>query len=43
MKWKTLSQRYLIEKPWLTAKVSKVELPSGAVIDEYYVFEPPTG
>lgn len=38
MKWKTLSQRYLIEKPWLTARVDKVELPTGAVIDEYYVF-----
>ena len=31
MKWKTLSQRYLIEKPWLTARVDKVELPTGAV------------
>lgn len=25
MKWKTLSQKYLIEKPWLTARVDKVE------------------
>lgn len=41
MKWKTLSQRYLIEKPWLTARVDKVELPTGAVIDEYYVLEYP--
>ena len=22
MKWKTLSQKYLIEKPWLTARVA---------------------
>lgn len=41
MKWKTLSQRYLIEKTWLTARVDKVELPTGAVIDEYYVLEYP--
>ena len=39
MKWKTLSQKYLIEKPWLTARVDKVELPTGVIIDEYYVLE----
>lgn len=41
MKWKTLSQKYLIEKPWLTARVDKVELPTGAIIDDYYVLEYP--
>ena len=41
MKWKTLSQKYLIKKPWLTARVDKVELPTGAIIDEYYVLEYP--
>lgn len=41
MKWKTLSQKYLIVKPWLTARVDKVELPTGAIIDEYYVLEYP--
>lgn len=41
MTWKTLSQKYLIEKPWLTARVDKVELPTGAIIDEYYVLEYP--
>ena len=41
MKWKTLSQKYLIEKPWLTARVDKVELPTGVIIDEYYVLEYP--
>ena len=41
MKWKTLSQKYLIEKSWLTARVDKVELPTGAIIDEYYVLEYP--
>ena len=41
MKWKTLSQKYLIEKPWLTARVDKVQLPTGVIIDEYYVLEYP--
>ena len=31
----------MIEKPWLTARVDKVELPTGAIIDEYYVLEYP--
>ena len=41
MKWKTLSQRYLIERQWLTARVDKVQLPTGAIVDEYYVLEYP--
>ena len=41
MKWKTLDQRYIIKRPWLTARVDKVELPTGVVIDEYYVLEYP--
>lgn len=41
MEWKTLSQKYLIKRPWLTARVDQVELPTGAIIDEYYVLEYP--
>lgn len=41
MKWKTLEQKYIIKRPWLTARVDKVELPTGAIIDEYYVLEYP--
>ena len=41
MKWKTLEQKYIIKRPWLTARVDKVELPTGVVIDEYYVLEYP--
>ncbi len=41
MKWKTLAQKYLIKRPWLTARVDKVQLPTGAIIDEYYVLEYP--
>ncbi|MGI6073357.1 MAG: NUDIX hydrolase [Fermentimonas sp.] len=40
-KWKVLDSEYLIERPWLTARRDKVELPDGRVIDEYYVLEYP--
>lgn len=42
MKWKTLSSEYIIRRPWLTARVDRVELPNGQVHDEYYVLEYPT-
>lgn len=41
-KWKILESRYLIRRPWLTARVDKVELPNGVVHSEYYVLEYPT-
>ena len=41
MKWTTLGQKYLIKRPWLTARLDKVKLPTGAIIDEYYVLEYP--
>lgn len=41
MHWKTLSSEYVFRRPWLTARRDKVELPTGAVIDEYYVLEYP--
>lgn len=41
MAWRTLNSRYLFKRPWLTARVDKVELPTGVVIDEYYVLEYP--
>lgn len=41
MSWKTLEQKYIIKRPWLTARMDKVELPTGAIIDEYYVLEFP--
>lgn len=39
--WKVLQSKYLIKRPWLTARVDKVQLPSGVVNDEYYVLEYP--
>lgn len=41
MKWRTLSSHYLFKKPWMTARVDKVELPTGVILDEYYVLEYP--
>ncbi len=41
--WKTLESRYIFQKsPWLMLRQDKVELPSGAVIEEFYVSEYPT-
>lgn len=41
MEWKTLKSEYLIRRPWLTARRDTVELPTGAINDEYYVLEYP--
>lgn len=41
-KWKLLESKYLFNRPWLTARVDKVELPDGRINDEYYVLEYPT-
>lgn len=40
-KWRRLDTRYLIRRPWLTARVDKVELPDGRINPEYYVLEYP--
>lgn len=40
-KWETLGSEYLIRRPWLTARRDRVRLPSGVVLDEYYVLEYP--
>ncbi len=40
-KWKVIDREYLIERPWLTARRDKVELPDGRIIEEYYVLEYP--
>lgn len=41
-KWKILDSKYIIKRPWLTARVDKVELPNGVVHPEYYILEYPT-
>ena len=40
-KWKVLNSRYLVKRPWLTARCDCVELPSGMQLPEYYVLEYP--
>ena len=39
--WTVLESEYLIERPWLTARRDRVQLPSGVVHPEYYVLEYP--
>lgn len=42
LKWEILNTEYLIREPWLTARRDKVKLPTGVVVDDYYVLEYPT-
>lgn len=39
--WKILDSRYIIRRPWLTARCDSVELPGGKIIPEYYILEYP--
>ncbi len=39
--WEVLGTEYLFRRPWLTLRRDRVQLPTGAVIDEYYVWEYP--
>ncbi|MBO4721306.1 MAG: NUDIX hydrolase [Muribaculaceae bacterium] len=41
MRWKTLNSKYLIRRPWLTARRDVVQLPNGEINDEFYVLEYP--
>lgn len=41
-KWKLLDSKYIIQRPWATLRVDKLELPNGTIKDEYYVLEYPT-
>ena len=37
--WKVLSREYLSRKFWYTVRVEKLELPTGAIIPEYWINE----
>ncbi|MDO4758202.1 MAG: NUDIX hydrolase [Rikenellaceae bacterium] len=39
--WKVLSSEYLSHEPWYTVRRERVELPSGAVVPNWYIFEFP--
>ncbi|MBD5225176.1 MAG: NUDIX hydrolase [Bacteroidales bacterium] len=40
-KWTILDSRYIIRRPWLTARCDTVQLPDGRINDEYYILEYP--
>lgn len=41
--WKTLDSHYIFQKaPWLVLRQDRVQLPTGAIIDEFYVSEYPS-
>lgn len=41
-KWKVLSSDYIIQRPWATLRLDKLEMPNGNIKEEYYVLEYPT-
>lgn len=41
-KWTLLESKYLVQRPWATLRVDKLQLPNGTIKDEYYVLEYPT-
>lgn len=41
-KWTVLESKYIIQRPWATLRVDKMQLPNGVIKDEYYVLEYPT-
>ncbi|MFZ4862412.1 NUDIX hydrolase [Sphingobacterium sp. Mn56C] len=40
--WKILDSKYIIQRPWATLRVDKLQMPNGNIKDEYYVLEYPT-
>lgn len=40
-KWKVLTSKYLIEKPWCTVRVDSVKLNNNNIIPDYYILEYP--
>ncbi|MBE8721510.1 NUDIX hydrolase [Sphingobacterium pedocola] len=41
-KWTLLDSKYVIQRPWATLRVDKLQLPNGNIKEEYYVLEYPT-
>lgn len=41
-KWKSIDSKYIIQRPWATLRVDKLEMPNGNIKEEYYVLEYPT-
>ena len=38
MEWEVLESEYLYKEPWLTARREHVKLPTGAEIQDFYIF-----
>lgn len=41
MVWTTLSSEKIFDRPWLTVRRDKVQLPNGHINDEYYMLHYP--
>lgn len=41
LKWKTLSQRYLVEDRWIRVRADVCQMPNGQIIEPYYALEYP--
>lgn len=41
-KWEILDSKYIIKRPWLTARRDTVRLPNGTIHPEFYILEYPT-
>lgn len=39
--WEILSSQYVIQRPWLTARLDQLQMPNGHICDEWYVLEYP--
>jgi ADP-ribose pyrophosphatase len=39
LKWKKLSSNYLHKGPWATLRSDRCEMPSGHIVEDYYVLE----
>ena len=37
--WKLLSSEYIHKGPWATLRIDRCEMPSGKIVDDYYVLE----
>jgi 8-oxo-dGTP pyrophosphatase MutT (NUDIX family) len=40
-KWKIIESTYISKRPWMTARMDKVEMPDGRINPEYWVLEFP--
>lgn len=41
-KWTLLDSKYIVQRPWATLRVDKLQMPNGNIKEEYYVLEYPT-